>query len=46
MKFKEKYTSETLKEKDKYVISDDTYAIGEVISELIEKIDQVTRRLL
>lgn len=42
MSFKEKYTSVTEKNKpenkDKIVISDDFYSVGEVISELVEMI--------
>ena len=44
MEFQEKYTSITDKDiienKDKKIISDDAFAIGEIIQGLIKKIEQ------
>jgi len=47
MDFKDKYTIECEKtkpkNKEKNVISDDAFAVGEVIDELINKIEQVRK---
>lgn len=47
MKFKERYTSiseQTLPEnKDKIVLSDDAYAISEMLSDLTVKLEQLRR---
>ena len=40
MDFKQKYTSSSEKEAGKKIISDDAYAIGDMIQELINKIEQ------
>ncbi len=44
MGFKDKYTSETEKEAGKKQISDDTFALGEVIVELISTLNRLGKR--
>ena len=45
MKFKEKYTNETDKNKpenkDKFVLSDEVYIVGEVLDEIANKLSRI-----
>ena len=41
MEFKDKYTSATEKEAEKKIISDDAFALGDMLQELINKLEHV-----
>lgn len=41
MKFKDKYTNAVEQDKKKIELSNDAYAIGEIIQALIDKIEQI-----
>ena len=41
MQFSEKYTPAAENEKDKRVISNDAFAVGEIIQELCDKIERL-----
>lgn len=46
MKFKERYTNSSEREANKVQLTDDAYALGEILSELLAEIKQAKRLLI